>query len=545
MVQYRKVKRMQEGGTTNGGEVTDPPAETNPPVGDQPKNRPITTDQELMDEVGNLAAGNQGGVPQVNPVLQESAKENEILKSEDYTIGTDRGFDRVFPMEGPADGEVTPAVMPPEDGSVKGLYDYSDGIYQPASVKKVTGDFDVTAPVASKDLGQVGDIERVKDNLPDDMKAAQIEDSDAIITDDEIPQGEVSDKSLAIAQTEELDKRATTQFQLGELMASIEEGKPMPPWASPAVRKVSAMMQARGMGASSMAAAAMTQAVMESGVVIASQDANKYATIQLKNLDNKQKTALQNALTYASMDRANLNARLQAAVTNAQVLLTIDTKNLDAQQQTNAINYNALTQAVFKDAAEENAKEQFNAKNEMQVEQFFAELESQIETANSNRNAAIEQFNVGQENATSQFNATLRDSRQKFDANMQFAVDQSNVVWRRAINTADTATQNETNRINTQNLFNASQNALSTIWQAYRDNASWNFQKSENQLQRLHELGVMAMEFANTSALYDKEQKDNMALAVGQWIANWMADSAPEKDPEPEIPEDDEQFLTS
>ena len=535
MVQYRKVKRMQEGGTT------DEEVGTNPPVGDQPKNRPITTDQELMDEVGNLAAGNQGGVPQVNPVLQDSAKENEILKSEDYTIGTDRGFNTVRPM----DDEVTPAVMP-EDGSTSKMFpDFTEGQYQPASVKTVSGDFDVTAPVASKDLGQVGDIERVKDNLPDDMKAAQIEDSEAIITDDEIPQGEVSDESLAIAQTEELDKRATTQFQLGELMASIEEGKPMPPWASPAVRKVSAMMQARGMGASSMAAAAMTQAVMESGVVIASQDANKYATIQLKNLDNKQKTALQNALTYASMDRANLNARLQAAVTNAQVLLTIDTKNLDAQQQTNAINYNALTQAVFKDAAEENAKEQFNAKNEMQVEQFFAELESQIETANSNRNAAVEQFNVGQENATSQFNATLRDSRQKFDANMQFAVDQSNVVWRRSINTADTATQNETNRINTQNLFNASQNALSTIWQAYRDNASWNFQKSENQLQRLHEVGVMAMEFANTSALYDKEQKDNMALAVGQWIANWMADSAPEPPPEVTIPEDDEEeFLT-
>ena len=543
MVQYRKVRRMQEGG------VTEDNVGTNPPAGDPPKNRPITTDQELMDEVGNLAAGNQGGVPQVNPVLQDSPKEKELLKSEDYTIGTDTKspFD-VYPMAGPTDGEsgrsaseVTPTVMPDDRTGAKLFPDFTEGQYQPAKVKTVSGDFDVTAPVASKDLGQVGDIERVKDNLPDDMKAAQIEDSDAIITDDEIPQGEVSDESLAAAQTEDLDKRATTQFQLSELMASIEEGKPMPPWASPAVRKVSAMMQARGMGASSMAAAAMTQAVMESGVVIASQDANKYATIQLKNLDNKQKTALQNALTYASMDRANLNARLQAAVTNAQVLLTIDTKNLDAQQQTNAINYNALTQAVFKDAAEENAKEQFNAKNQMQVEQFFAELESQIETANSNRNAAIEQFNVGQENATSQFNATLRDSRQKFDANMQFAVDQSNVVWRRAINTADTATQNETNRINTQNLFNASQNALSTIWQAYRDNASWNFQKSENQLQRLHELGVMAMEFANTSSLYDKEQKDNMALAVGQWIANWMADSAPADEV---IDEEEEDIVT-
>jgi len=537
MVQYRKVRRMQEGG------VTEDNVGTNPPAGDPPKNRPITTDQELMDEVGNLAAGNQGGVPQVNPVLQDSPKDKELLKSEDYTIGTNRfpnfGIDPV-----PFNGEDRQLTTLDEGSGVrekKMFPDFTEGQYQPAKVKTVSGDFDVTAPVASKDLGQVGDIERVKDNLPDDMKAAQIEDSDAIITDDEIPQGEVSDESLAAAQTEDLDKRATTQFQLSELMASIEEGKPMPPWASPAIRKVSAMMQARGMGASSMAAAAMTQAVMESGVVIASQDANKYATIQLKNLDNKQKTALQNALTYASMDRANLNARLQAAVTNAQVLLTIDTKNLDAQQQTNAINYNALTQAVFKDAAEENAKEQFNAKNQMQVEQFFAELESQIETANSNRNAAVEQFNVGQENATSQFNATLRDSRQKFDANMQFAVDQSNVVWRRAINTADTATQNETNRINTQNLFNASQNALSTIWQAYRDNASWNFQKSENQLQRLHELGVMAMEFANTSSLYDKQQKDNMALAVGQWIANWMADSAPADEV---IDEEEEDIVT-
>lgn len=513
MVQYRKRMRMQEGGTTTEEE--------------QPTNRPITTDQELMDEVGNLAAGNQAGVPQVNAVLQEEPKTKELLNSEDYTIGTNRspnfGDMPIYPMD---ESSTT-------DESSSGMFpDFTKGQYQPATTKKVSGDFDVTKPVATKDLGQVGDIERVRDNLPDDMVAAQIEDSEAIIDDEELKeiQGEVSEGSLAVAQTEELDEKATVQYQLGELMSSIEDGKPLPPWASPAVRKVSAVMQARGMGSSSMAAAAMTQAVMESGVNIAVQDANKYATIQLQNLDNKQKTALQNALTYAAMDRANLNARLQAAVTNAQSLLTIDVKNLDAQQQTNAINYNALTQAIFKDAAEENAKEQFNAKNEMQVEQFFAELGSQVETANENRNAAIAQFNAGQENATSQFNASLRDSRQKFDANMQFAVDQSNVNWRRQINTADTVTQNETNRINTQNLYNASQNALNNYWQKLRDNASWNFQKSENNLQRQHEIGVMAMEFANTLSLYTKEQKDNLALAVGGWIAQWLADSTPETD---------------
>ena len=70
----------------------------------------------------------------------------------------------------------------------------------------------------------------------------------------------------------------------------------------------------------------MTQAVMESGINIAVQDANKYSAIQLQNLNNKQKVALQNATTVSGMDRANLSARLQGAVTNAQSLLTVDVK---------------------------------------------------------------------------------------------------------------------------------------------------------------------------------------------------------------------------
>ena len=330
---------------------------------------------------------------------------------------------------------------------------------------------------------------------------------------------------MAVAQTEELDKKATVQYQLGELMSSLEDGKPLPAWASPAVRKVSAVMQARGMGASSMAAAAMTQAVMESGINIAVQDANKYATIQLQNLNNKQKTALQNALTVAGMDRANLSARLQGAVTNAQSLLTVDVKNLSAQQQSNTISYNALTQSLFKDAAQENVRLQLNAKNERQVEEFFAELDAQVETANANRVSAMSQFNAGQANAQSQFNSTLRDARDKFNANMQYAIDQSNVTWRRQVNTANTAVQNETNRINAQNLYNASQNALNNLWQKYRDNASWNFQKSESQLQRQHEIGIMAMEFANSEKIYTKKQKDNFASGVGNWIAQWMNNS--------------------
>jgi hypothetical protein len=443
----------------------------------------ITTDDELTTEIGKVAAGQQGGVPKVEPVLQ-----TPDATTVQPTTGTLLDTDPLAPTA---------------------LADTSQLQVNPPTQQTVN-------------LGQQTGIERITPNVGT-ATAAQITDPKGVISD--VPQGQLSDAAIATAETEELDQKATVQFQLGELMASIEDGKPLPAWASPAVRKVSAIMQSRGMGASSMAAAAMTQAVMESGINIAVQDANKYATIQLQNLNNKQKTTLQNALTVAGMDKANLSARLQGAVTNAQSLLSVDVKNLDAQQQSNTISFNALTQGLFKDAAEETARQQFNAKNQMQVEQFFAELEAQVETANKNRVSAMAQYNAGEANSVAQFNSSLRDARDKFNSNMQFAIDQSNVNWRRQINTANTALQNESNRVNVQNLYNASQNALNNLWQKYRDNASWNFQKSESFLQRQHEIGLMGMEFANSQSIYDQKQKDNLAMGVGNWLAQWMASS--------------------
>jgi len=443
----------------------------------------ITSDDQLTTEIGKQAVG-QGNVPKVEAVTQTE------------TTGT------IQPIQG--------TLLDTDPLAPTALAD--------------TSQLQVTTPTqTTPDAGQVSAIERITPSV------TQAQDAQIAPRDDYVDmtgvEGTVSPEAMAVAQTETLDPKATVQYQLGELMSSIEEGKPLPAWASPAVRKVSAVMQARGMGASSMAAAAMTQAVMESGINIAVQDANKYATIQLQNLNNKQKTALQNALTVAGMDRANLSARLQGSVTNAQALLTVDVKNLDAAQKTNTINFNALTQGLFKDAAEENARQQFNAKNQLQVDNFFAELEAQVETANKNRVSAMAQYNAGEANSVAQFNSSLRDARDKFNSNMQFAIDQSNVNWRRQVNTANTAVQNETNRINTQNLYNASQNALNNLWQKYRDNASWNFQKSESFLQRQHEVGIMGMEFANSQSIYDQKQKDNLATGVGNWIAQWMASS--------------------
>jgi len=448
----------------------------------------ISSDTDLLNQVGEVAAGETTGIPQLQAALP-------TVQTGEMQTATNAQISGTSPQATTTMAGITglEAVKPTPSSPSLGQIDATTTI-APSVGTATTSQIDTTPQI--------------------DMTGVQ---------------GTVSTGAVATAATQELDEKATTQYQLGQLLGSIEEGKPMPAWAAPAVRKVAGVMQARGLGASSMAAAAMTQAVMESGVVIASQDANKYATIQLQNLNNQQQTALTNAATFAAMDKANLSARLQGAVTNAQNLLATETKNLDARQQGNTLTYNALTQALFKDAAEDNARKQFNAKNEIQVEEFFANLGSQVDTANKNRIAATAQFNAGEVNAQAQFNTAMRDNREKFNANMQFAVDQSNVQWRRQVNTAATAVQNETNRINVANAYNSSQNALNNLWQKYRDNAAWNFQKTESYMQRQHEVGIMAMEFANTKALYSQQQKDNLALGIGNWIAAWMGGSGSDK----------------
>jgi len=455
--------------------------DTNVDSGEQPPVPPVvqTKTEELAQKVGTPEA------MQVTPVLQMPTVGEQL---------TDTGVT----LTGPA-----PTVTP--------------------KTVDITQIPTVEAPTASPGLGMVQDTAlaspAIKSTIYEGAKSAFT--AEDLIDLDDMSSGVLSANAFAQAATQELDEKATVKYQLSELFSGIEDGKPLPPWASPAVRKAAAIMQQRGLGSSSMAAAAMTQAVMESGVSIAAQDAQMYGAIQLKNLDNQQQAALQNALQVATMDRQNADARTKGMISNAQALLSIDLKELDAQQQSNALKYNALMQTALSDAAAQNATQQFNAKNQVQVEEFFAELGTQIDAANIARDVAIRQFNVNQENAYAEFNATVEDQRQKFNANMKFAIDQSNVQWRRQINTANTATLNETNRINVQNAFNASQTALNQLWQQYRDNATFNFTASESKMQRDHEMALTALEVAATEKAYSSAQKTKIAENVIRVIGGW------------------------
>ncbi len=327
--------------------------------------------------------------------------------------------------------------------------------------------------------------------------------------------GTVTDNAKAEAEVGVLSEKSTVRYQLGELFSSIQEGEALPPWAAGPVRAASAIMQKRGLGASSMAAAAITQAIYEAGVPIAAADAKTYATLDLANLNNKHQTTLQNAMTYAAMDKANLNSRLQSAVNNSKTFLAIDMAELDAKQKTSILNAQHLVQTLLSDQSQENATRQFNAKSEQQTMEFFAELGTQVDNANATRVSAMRQFNAGETNSVLKFKSQMEDSRDKFNSNMTAQINQANANWRRQINTENTARQNEVNRINAQNLLNLSNTAQEQLWQRYRDEASFLVQVIENAADRSHRLAEMAQQAGYDKDAYDTHFKNTMYAQLG------------------------------
>jgi hypothetical protein len=164
-------------------------------------------------------------------------------------------------------------------------------------------------------------------------------------------------QSLATAQTGTVEAASTVAGQMDKLMQQFNDGTPA--WAAGAMRAANAAMASRGLGASSMAGAAIVQAAMESAVPIAAADAQTFAQMGLTNLNNRQQVSLANAAALQNMDLANLNNRQQAALQNSANSFTLQSQNLSNQQSV------VLANAQLKAAAQEknlDAKWKFDTK---------------------------------------------------------------------------------------------------------------------------------------------------------------------------------------
>ena len=334
-------------------------------------------------------------------------------------------------------------------------------------------------------------------------------------------QGQLSTGAIAQAAQGTITSDATVKGQLAGLQQEVEtalaSGNPLPVWARGAAKATNAAMANRGLSASSMAAEALAEGIMNSAIPIAKADADTYKQMIFQNLSNNQ----------------------QAAITNAQAYLKLDLANLSNQQQANLQNINTRQNFILSDQAAANAAFQFNATSQNQVNQFydklsttvadqnaaridamkkFAEAEkAKVNALNAQNTIAVNEANAKREDTINRFNAQLENQRQQFNVQNQREIDQSNVVWRRSINTANTAATNAANQVNAQNLLNLSNFGLSALWQQWRDEASWVNTSSENSENRNHNLAMAALERSTAVDLQNKASKDAMYQMIGKF----------------------------
>jgi hypothetical protein len=295
-------------------------------------------------------------------------------------------------------------------------------------------------------------------------------------------QGTVSQNAQVEAATALPSADATVQGQLDKLMTQFEGGQ-TPPWAAGAKRNVDAMMAARGLGASSMAASATTQALMESATQIAIQDASTFSAFEMQNLNNRQ----------------------QARLVNAQAFLQMDLANLDNRQATEMFKSQARIQSLFTDQAADNAAKQFNATSQNQTEQFFASLKTQVSQFNAAQKNATAQFNADAKNAMEMFNKDVINQRDQFEATNGLIIAQANAKWRQTVNTQNNATQNEANRQDALAATGLTETAMNALWQRERDIMAFAFTSAENSSQRAHEVVLQnkSSKDASKGALYE------------------------------------------
>tara|TARA_Y100000034_G_scaffold123685_1_gene170840 strand:- start:331 stop:1590 length:1260 start_codon:yes stop_codon:yes gene_type:complete len=273
----------------------------------------------------------------------------------------------------------------------------------------------------------------------------------------------------AVAQTGAITDPATVKGQLetlqSEVTTALAAGDPMPVWARGAAKATEAAMANRGMSASSMAAEALAEGIMNAAVPIAAADATTYKQMIFQNLSNNQQAAIVNAQAYLKMDMANLSNVQQASLANLQARQTFllsDQAVANASFQFNATSQNQVSE--FYDKLGSTISEQ-NAIRTDTMNQYAVSEANKIAAINAQNTVGVNEANAARESAINQFNSQIENQREQFNVNNQREIDQSNVVWRRAINTANTASTNAINQANAQNLLNLSNWAVSSAWQ--------------------------------------------------------------------------------
>ena len=434
-----KPKGYAGGGVTGGGDVTFTPVKGKPIAG---AGSQVKVDEIVSNIKQDIATTNRAGaastISGTEPAAAKLATTPTALTAEKVTA-TEAAPELKTALSGvkSAEGTLTEeATVQAEEAAPTSLIGAADEAAQIAKAQEVK------APEARV----MGTEETVAGSAVDMTKVAT-----------ELAKAEAAQGTV----TEDM----TVQGQLAKLTTNFDAKNP-PSWAAGALRAVTAEMSARGLGASSLAGAALVQAALEKALPIASADAAVFQQMATQNLSNKQQVAVLtaqqratflgqefdqnfqtrviNASRVSEIANLNFNAKQQVALENSRLAQSVDLSNLNSRQagfmaelaQTATLetaNLNNRQQAAVANAQAALQIDLTNMSYEQQTTALKTQLTAQAILSDAAAENAAKQFNAASTNQTNQFFSTLSSQVSQFNsaqgnAMEQFKVDQANSV---------------------------------------------------------------------------------------------------------------------
>jgi hypothetical protein len=419
----------------------------------------LTEQQKARDTQQEIADDSQGYLAK-NDLLNEYTAEDIYLRNDDGT-----------PKLDPTTGE--PLVRPElqsDDAVLAGevLVNNGEGAFQGNASQAQA--FLATATSATPHA----DIQAAQDVIVKDYEASLI------------PLSEVGNSLEKLRDIEPM-QAASTARHMNELLAGMEEGN-VPLWARPAVTKVEQALAGRGISASSIGRDSLFNAIISAAMPIAESDAAK----------------------EQDANKTNYNAKVQALFNDEAQIFAARQFNATTINQKNQFMTSLKAQVDQQNAARKDNMAQFNSQQRNSINMFNADAankvsmanaanQTQVAVANANNATQVAVSNAQAANQLAMHQSSLDAQREQFNSQQQNAIAQSDVAWRRNLNTAETAGINAANQANVSNAFNLNNQAQQNLWQESRDRAHWAETATENEKARQHE-GAMRLLVADIEA---------------------------------------------
>ena len=358
--------------------------------------------------------------------------------------------------------------------------------YETTKTRPVKGEAAIGA--ASEMLAEVGD-------LPPAITAAIVEDPEKV-------EAQLDNQPVEVrAAIAALPKEALMSSQMENLLGSLEENK-VPAWARPAVDATNAMLAKRGLSSSTIGRDSLFNAIIQSALPIAENNANALQKRAAQNLDNEQ----QANITTATLD---MNRRL-ANLANQQTAVS---QTAQMANEMKKLQSSFTQEAVLSTAAQEQQVRVQNLENRQRTAEQNNRNRQETMALNLGNEQQMTLANLEFQAASDRDNMTADNQRKLAEMNVAAEFLSKNAELKNSMDIANMSTESQMKLANLKAQNQASSDNLTATQQTELANLEATLKTNLTQADIASNMGVAQLNADQQRAVVNAQTNANIDLA--------------------------------